>query len=202
MTDSLTDERISELAEALAVDKRLPALGLKLGFRPTKVDMYMSNNKRNDSFEGTTAMLFDWKRKTKKVEQIPDLVKALSDSGLVEFVDEFFPEGAARQVTVPTENPSTSASNVGSKSSMDRLVKEKELMKLAGCLPADSYSEVAINLGVGFTEHDNIRRQNASLKDANFKMLMKWKCREDGGKVKDLDKALNEASCGGLVYKD
>eukprot|EP00057_Strongylocentrotus_purpuratus_P028179 XP_011682653.1 PREDICTED: uncharacterized protein LOC105446927 isoform X2 [Strongylocentrotus purpuratus] len=85
---------------------------------------------------------------------------------------------------------------------MDRLVKEKELMKLAGCLPADSYSEVAINLGVGFTEHDNIRRQNASLKDANFKMLMKWKCREDGGKVKDLDKALNEASCGGLVYKD
>lgn len=76
-------------------------------------------------------------------------------------------------------------------------------MKLAGCLHASSYSEVAVNLGVGYTEHDNIRRQNtSSFKDANFEMLMKWKRREDGGKVRDLDKALHEASCGGLSYKD
>lgn len=93
MTDTLTDETLSELAEALAVDKTLPTLGRNLGFRNTKVDMYLGINKRNDSFEGTTAMLFDWKRKTTKAKQIPDLVKALSDSGLVEFAEEFFPGG-------------------------------------------------------------------------------------------------------------
>ena len=92
MTDTLTDERLSELAEALAVDKNLPTLGLKFGFRQTKVDMYMSINKRNDSFEGTTNMLFDWKRKTTRAKHIPDLVEALIASHLLSFAEEFFPE--------------------------------------------------------------------------------------------------------------
>lgn len=86
---------------------------------------------------------------------------------------------------------------------MDRMVTDGELDKLAGCLPANYYTTVAIKLGVGYAEYSNIKRQNAaSLRDANFEMLMNWRHKKDGGKVRDLDKALDEADCGGLSYKD
>ena len=90
MADTLTEEKLSELAEALAVDKNLPKLGLKLGFKKNKVDMYLGINNRNDSFDGTSTMLFDWKKKTPRINRISDLKKALIASDLTDFAEDFF----------------------------------------------------------------------------------------------------------------
>ncbi|XP_063959246.1 uncharacterized protein LOC129266543 isoform X2 [Lytechinus pictus] len=93
MTETLTEEKLNELAQAVANNENLLTLGLNLGFKESKVKVYISTNKRNDSFEGTSSMLFAWKKKTRKAKQIPDLIKALEDAELTELVDEFFPSG-------------------------------------------------------------------------------------------------------------
>ncbi|XP_041470431.1 uncharacterized protein LOC121419987 [Lytechinus variegatus] len=91
MTETLTEEKLNQLAEAVANNENLLTLGLNLGFKESKVKIYISTNKRNDSFEGTSSMLFAWKKKTRRAKQIPDLIKALVDAELAELVDDFFP---------------------------------------------------------------------------------------------------------------
>ncbi|XP_063959225.1 uncharacterized protein LOC135154914 isoform X2 [Lytechinus pictus] len=110
MTEHLTDKKLTDLAEAVAVDKNLLKLGLNLGIKESKVRMYISTNKRNDSFEGTSSMLSDWKRDTPKAKQIPDLIKALTESGFAELVDEFFSTGGVATHGVNAGSPSTAAS--------------------------------------------------------------------------------------------
>ncbi|XP_063960083.1 uncharacterized protein LOC135155177 [Lytechinus pictus] len=110
MTEPLTDKKLNEIAEAVAVDKNLLKFGLNLGIKESKVRMHISTNKRNDSFEGTSSMLSDWKRDTPKAKQIPDLIKALTDSGFAELVDEFFSTGGVATDGVNAGSPSTAAS--------------------------------------------------------------------------------------------
>nr|XP_054760371.1 uncharacterized protein LOC129266543 [Lytechinus pictus] len=93
MPETLTEEKLNELVQAVANNANLLTLGLNLGFKESNVKMYISTNKRNESFEGTSSMLFAWKNKTRKAKQIPDLIKALEDAELAELVDEFFPSG-------------------------------------------------------------------------------------------------------------
>ncbi|XP_063960268.1 uncharacterized protein LOC135155267 [Lytechinus pictus] len=110
MMETLTDEKLIDLAEAVGVDAKLLKLGLKLGFKESEVKMYISTNKRNDSSEGTSYMLFDWKKKTRRANAIPDLIKALTDSGFAELVDEFFSTGGVATDGVNAGSPSTAAS--------------------------------------------------------------------------------------------
>ncbi|XP_003726958.1 uncharacterized protein LOC100893424 [Strongylocentrotus purpuratus] len=153
MADTLTEEKLSELAEALAVDKNLPKLGLKLGFKKNKVDMYLGINNRNDSFDGTSNMLFDWKKKTPRINRIPDLKKALIASDLIDFAEDFFPEEGS---SVPAQSGHLTPGLLPPTEDFDdmlvtvakRVHKDSEidtLGKQLGFTPEDTHRYIATN---------------------------------------------------------
>ncbi|XP_041471303.1 uncharacterized protein LOC121420711 [Lytechinus variegatus] len=203
MTETLTEEKVFELAEAVAVDKNLLILGLKLGFKEPKVKMYISTNKRNESSEGTSSMLFDWKRKTPRAQQIPDLIKALNESGFAELVDDFFPSGLAGGVAthaVSAVNPSTAASNTDNAHvSTERLVTDGEITRLASRLPYGRYSQLCEELGFHYNSAQSILVKHQRDSTAAFKeVLQEWK--DKGGFMVDLDTALKNSDLGGLIH--
>nr|XP_054760457.1 uncharacterized protein LOC129266643 [Lytechinus pictus] len=208
MTETLTDEKLNEIAEAVAVDKNLLILGLKLGFKEPKVKMYISTNKRNDSSEGTSSMLFDWKRKTPRAKQIPDLIKALNESGFAELVDDFFPSGHAGGVATPAVNagnPSTAASNAGNALSTRRKVTPGEIFKLSKLLPHGKYSELGVLLDFDFNYmQTKLKKHLNDTNEATENILNEWANKREGGFIDDLDRALDKAEVGALIdkYKD
>ncbi|XP_003726957.1 uncharacterized protein LOC100893340 [Strongylocentrotus purpuratus] len=184
------DDILKKIAEDIFKKSDIDNLGKALGFGPAEIGRKTDENARQGgNYMGTLDLLRTWRNKQTPSTENAALREALLKAG--------FDNLAAKYLNTPITvgNPTLPPSS-------ERIVTDKELRKLAGCLPADSYTDVAIHLGLQYTDYDNIKLQNqSSFKDANFKMLMKWKT-DKGGKVGVLDEALKEAQCGGLEYKD
>ncbi|XP_003728152.1 uncharacterized protein LOC100892994 [Strongylocentrotus purpuratus] len=196
------DEILKEIAKALHKKEDIDNLGKALGFGTGDIGRKIDENaKQGGNYMGTLDLLRTWRNKQTPSTENAALREALFKAGFDNLAAQYLITPVT--VDIPTMLPSSTVIQGASLNRTDPNVTEKQLLKLAGCLPANSYTDLAVHLGVSYTEHDNIKLQNqSSLKDANFKMLMKWKCRENGGKVRDLDEALNKADCGGIVYKD
>eukprot|EP00057_Strongylocentrotus_purpuratus_P024867 XP_011679341.1 PREDICTED: uncharacterized protein LOC105445473 [Strongylocentrotus purpuratus] len=81
---SLTDLKLNEIGEALGVNENLMTLGLHLGFPRPKMEMFLATNRSdgNVSPKGTKIMLFTWRNKTPRANQVQNLRAALIDSEL------------------------------------------------------------------------------------------------------------------------
>ncbi|XP_072166275.1 uncharacterized protein [Diadema setosum] len=80
-------------------------------------------------------------------------------------------------------------------------VTSEQIFKLSTILPSSNYYELAAFLGFNSLESENIRQKHhLDMKGAVIELLIAWKY-ENGGLIHDLDKALVDARCGGLVEK-
>eukprot|EP00057_Strongylocentrotus_purpuratus_P018694 XP_011673168.1 PREDICTED: uncharacterized protein LOC105442601 isoform X2 [Strongylocentrotus purpuratus] len=199
------DGILKKIAKALYKDSEIDDLGVELGFEPSDVRRYINANaQQGGTHMGTLDMLRTWRKGQIASTEKAELRSALLRAGCVNLADQYLSSSNPGQQQETATGPSSATMSAPTNTSrMDRIVTDGELDKLAGCLPTDYYNRVAIKLGVSYAEYSNIKRQNAAaLRDANFEMLMNWRRKKDGGKVRDLDKALDDAGCGGLSYKD
>ncbi|XP_063971355.1 uncharacterized protein LOC129283380 [Lytechinus pictus] len=175
MTETLTEEKLIKLAEAVGDHKNVLKFGLKLGFKKSEVSTYISTNRRNDSFEGTTSMLFDWKRKTRRANQIPDIIKALEDAGFAELVDDFFPSGEdVSQETTTTSRASTST-GAADVSALPHTISERELLMLSTEIGSSYYKKVGNNLNISNVTLDNIKERTRDNCDALMAAFTRWR---------------------------
>ncbi|XP_063971389.1 uncharacterized protein LOC135158051 isoform X2 [Lytechinus pictus] len=175
MTETLTEEKLIDLAEAVGDHKNVFKFGLKLGFQKSEVSTYISTNRRNDSFEGTTSMLFDWKRKTRRANQIPDITKALEDAGFAELVDDFFPSGEdVSQETATTSRASTST-GAADMSALPHTISEGELSMLSTEIRPSYYKKVGINLNISIVTLDKIKKDTQDTTDALMTVFTRWR---------------------------
>nr|XP_054775217.1 uncharacterized protein LOC129283407 isoform X2 [Lytechinus pictus] len=175
MTETLTEEKLIDLAEAVGDHKNVLKFGLKLGFKKSEVSTYISTNRRNDSFEGTTSMLFDWKRKTRRANQIPDITKALEGAGFAELVDDFFPSGEdVSQETATTSRASTST-GAADMSALPHTISEGELLMLSTEIRPSYYKKVGINLNISIVTLDNIKERSRDNCDALMTVFTRWR---------------------------
>ncbi|XP_063971350.1 NACHT, LRR and PYD domains-containing protein 12-like isoform X2 [Lytechinus pictus] len=175
MTETLTEEKLIALAEAVGDHKNVFKFGLKLGFKKSEVSTYISTNRRNDSSEGTTSMLFDWKRKTRSANQIPDIIKALEDAGFAELVDDFFPSGEdVSQETATTSRASTST-GAADMSALPHTISEGELLMLSTEIGPSYYKKVGVNLNISIVTLDNIKEHTRDNCEALMTAFTRWR---------------------------
>ncbi|XP_063971526.1 uncharacterized protein LOC129283407 isoform X2 [Lytechinus pictus] len=175
MTETLTEEKLMDLAEAVGDHKNVLKFGLKLGFQKSEVSTYISTNRRNDSSEGTTSMLFDWKRKTRRANQIPGIIKAFEDAGFAELVDDFFPSGEdVSQETTTTSRASTST-GAADVSALPHTISERELLMLSTEIRPSYYKKVGINLNISIVTLDNIKERSRDNCDALMTAFTRWR---------------------------
>ncbi|XP_063971342.1 uncharacterized protein LOC135158027 isoform X2 [Lytechinus pictus] len=203
MTETLTEEKLIDLAEAVGDHKNVLKFGLKLGFKKSEVSTYISTNRRNDSFEGTTSMLFDWKRKTRRANQIPDITKALEDAGFAELVDDFFPSGEdVSQETATTSRASTST-GAADMSALPHTISEGELLMLSTEIGPSYYKKVGINLNISIVTLDNIKERTRDNCDALMTAFTRWRDKQlpDTNIRAHLAEALYHSDLGLLSHK-
>ncbi|XP_063971340.1 uncharacterized protein LOC135158026 isoform X2 [Lytechinus pictus] len=174
MTETLTEEKLIDLAEAVGDHKNVFKFGLKLGFKKSEVSTYISTNRRNDSSEGTTSMLFDWKRKTRRANQIPDIIKALEDAGFAELVDDFFPSGEDVSQETASSRASTST-GAADMSVPPHTVSEEELLMLSMEIGSTYYQRIGVNLNISFVTLDKIKKDTQDTTDALMTVFTRWR---------------------------
>ncbi|XP_063971360.1 uncharacterized protein LOC129263461 [Lytechinus pictus] len=203
MTETLTEEKLIDLAEAVGDHKNVFKFGLKLGFKKSEVSTYISTNRRNDSSEGTTSMLFDWKRKTRRANQIPDIIKALEDAGFAELVDDFFPSGEdVSQETATTSRASTST-GAADMSALPHTISERELLMLSTEIGPSYYKKVGVNLNISIVTLDNIKERTRDNCNALMTAFTRWRDKQlpDTNIRAHLAEALYHSDLGLLSHK-
>ncbi|XP_063971374.1 NACHT, LRR and PYD domains-containing protein 12-like [Lytechinus pictus] len=175
MMETLTEEKLIDLAEAVGDHKNVLKFGLKLEFKKSEVSTYISTNRRNDSFEGTTSMLFDWKRKTRRANQIPDITKALEDAGFAELVDDFFPSGGDVSQETATTSIASTSTGAADMSALPHTVSEKELLMLSMEIGPTYYKRVGINLNISIVTLENIKERSRDNCDALMTVFTRWR---------------------------
>ena len=93
----ISEDKLNQLAGDLGNHDNLGTLGLKLGFKKVKVSQFLATNHVGGAVgcTGTTNMLFAWKNKTPKAQQIPNLRQALIDAELAEVAEDLSEGGNA-----------------------------------------------------------------------------------------------------------
>nr|XP_054775214.1 uncharacterized protein LOC129283406 [Lytechinus pictus] len=86
------DDILREIAKQVSKRQDVDDLGCKLGFNPSEIESYYENN-RNGSYMGTLEMLRDWRKRTKKSEELELLRNALNDIKFIRLADELLSDG-------------------------------------------------------------------------------------------------------------
>ena len=81
---------LADLAERLGSHQKVEKLGLLLGFHQSETSQYIKSNYSDGSVtsKGTKNMLFDWKKKTPRGEQIEMLITCLTRANFGEEADQ------------------------------------------------------------------------------------------------------------------
>ena len=78
-------------------------------------------------------------------------------------------------------------------------VTDRQIIKLSEILPGGKYSNLAVALDISLTEADEIKQKHLlNNKAATEELLRTWRT-EKGGRIDELDQALKDARCGGLI---
>ncbi|XP_030833522.1 uncharacterized protein LOC105445398 isoform X2 [Strongylocentrotus purpuratus] len=88
---NLMEMKLNKIGDAVGDDENLAALGLRLGFQQSKVNLFLATNRVDGkvSSKGTKNMLSAWSKKTPGKDQVRELSDALADVELGHIAEEY-----------------------------------------------------------------------------------------------------------------
>ncbi|XP_071501717.1 uncharacterized protein [Diadema antillarum] len=202
MGDRDFDDILKAVASDVHDDSAIEDLGKALGFRLGEISTFLKTNMRYGEVtnRGTLQMLRKWQQNVSKAEERSLLRQKLIAAGLRRVADDHLP-GAVHSAAGQTQSQ---ASRAPAQAATSPIVTDNQIIKLSNILPGGNYTSLAVALDVSLAESSNIKRQHLlDNRAATIEVLSAWKTRT-GGRIDELDQALREAQCAGLIdqYKN
>ncbi|XP_072173223.1 uncharacterized protein [Diadema setosum] len=182
---------LTDVANDVYREEAIEKLGRVLGFQPGKIQSYIMTNMRYGEVtnRGTLQMLRDWHMKAGRTGERSLLRQKLIEAGLRKVADDHLCDAGSSQAQAQTT----------AQVATSFIVTDRQIMKLSRILPSDKYSDLAVALGFSLNESSAIKTNHQmNNKAATEEILRTWKT-EEGGRIDQLDRALVEARCGGLI---
>nr|XP_054760370.1 uncharacterized protein LOC129266542 [Lytechinus pictus] len=182
--DGISDKKLLNIGNSIGNNDKLLALALELGFTYAEYKNYKATNQGagDVTSAGTISMLFCWREKMKREEQVRVLSCALEKVGLLEVAEEHLKE---REST--------------------RTFRGVQLLQISREFPNEIFGSFCLSLGVGSNQSSNILTKHCKdYHKAMMEILMMWKNRTCGP-CEELESALESSGAadliGSILYK-
>ncbi|XP_063959994.1 uncharacterized protein LOC129266542 isoform X2 [Lytechinus pictus] len=206
--DGISDKKLLNIGNSIGNNDKLLALALELGFTYAEYKNYKATNQGagDVTSAGTISMLFCWREKMKREEQVRVLSCALEKVGLVEVAEEHLKERAEVQPLARndiTDRAIHVKRNCGIR--INENVSEVQLLQISREFPNEIFGSFCLSLGVGSNQSSNILTKHCKdYHKAMMEILMMWKNRTCGP-CEELESALESSGAadliGSILYK-
>ncbi|XP_041470174.1 uncharacterized protein LOC121419786 [Lytechinus variegatus] len=206
--DGISDKKLLNIGNSIGNNDKLLALALELDFTYAEYKNYKATNQGagDVTSAGTISMLFCWREKMKREEQVRVLSCALEKVGLVEVAEEHLKERAEAQQLAPNDAIDRAIHvkrNLGER--INENVSEGQLLQISREFPNEIFDSFCLRLGVGLNQSSNILTKHCKdYHKAMMEILMMWKNRTCGP-CEELEGALESSGAadliGSILYK-
>lgn len=208
--EGIPDKTLLAIAKAVGNNEKLLALVLELDFSYADFLNFKATNHSGGEVtsSGTTSMIFTWRERTRREDQVRVLSKALEKVGLVEVVEEYLlvPVVALNtdeSAQLPGESNSASNKAEPVKRSkgkrINHYVSQEQLNKISREFPNENFESFSLRLGIGVNQANNILVKHCNdYRRALMDILMAWKNRTSGP-CQDLEDYLSASGAEDLI---